>query len=151
MIDFKQMKQSVIEMTPALTPEIADGRSQISEDTDSLLSIWCEYYSLRVKRLEEQDVLFKNQNYGINFEYQFWFDIYTVTPNWLEGILSFVGKVMQKYKGDCVLESNGDIPIVIRKNGIVTVDNKLHEIHKASFNLLKLEYQEEDLKNIFIK
>lgn len=82
----------------------------------------------------------------MKFDYQFWFDVYTITPNWLEEMLSFVGKLVKAYSGDCVLESNGDTPIVMRKDGVITVDDKkLNGTQKFPFDVLGLKYQEGDL------
>jgi hypothetical protein len=146
--DFSQIKQLVKDITPTLTPEIAKGRPQISEDTDDLLRIWCEYFSICVKK-GGQHVIYRSEDYGMNFEYQFWFDVYTVTPNWLEEMLSFVGKIMKVYNGDCVLEANGDTAIVMRKDNIVVVDDKkLKGTQRFPFGGLGLEYQAGDLVQV---
>lgn len=146
--DFKQIKQTINDITPAITAEIAQGRPQISEDTEEVLSIWCEYFSLRVKK-GGQHVSFRSEDYGMNFGYQFWFDVYTVNPKWLEGMLSFIGKVMTDYTGNCVLEANGDTPIVMRKDNVVIVDDKkLKGTQRFPFHYLGLNYQEAELNAV---
>lgn len=146
--DFKQIKQTVVDNTPSVTEGIAKGRPQITENTEDLLSIWCEFFSLSVKN-GGQPIIFRSEDYGMGFQYQFWFDVYNVTPNWLEGMLSFVGKIMNLYEGDCVLESNGDTPIVMRKNKNITVDDrKLKKEQMSPFDELGLVYQTGELKQV---
>lgn len=142
---FYQIKQLVKEITPAVKTEIAKGRPQISEETDETLIIWCEYFLLCAKK-GGQRVAFRNEDYGMNFEYEFWFDVYTVTPDWLNGMLSFIGNIMKMYSGNCLLEANGDTAIVMRKdNKIVVDDKKLKGTQRFPFGELGLEYQEGDL------
>jgi hypothetical protein len=146
--DFNQIKKLVKDITPVVASDILNGRPQISEDTDDTLKIWCEYFSLRVKN-GGQHVRFRSEDYAMEFEYQFWFDIYTVTPNWMEGMLTFVGKIMKTYNGDCVLEANGDTSIVMRNNNVITVDDSnLRGLQKFPFQHLGIEYQEGKLKQV---
>lgn len=146
--NFNQLKQLVNDITPKVSPDVANGRPQIYEDTDEVLNIWCEYFSLRVKK-GGQHVKFRSEDYGITFEYQFWFDVYTATPNWLEGMLCFVGKIMKKYNGNCVLEANGDTAIVMRKDNIIIADDKkLNGTQRFPFSKLGLEYHEGDLMQV---
>lgn len=145
---FEQIKEKVIEVTPKISPDIAKGRPQVYENTDAVLKIWCEYFSLSLK-IGGQSVKNKSEDYGINFEYQLWFDIYTESPNWLEEVLCFVGKIMKTFDGDCVLESNGEQPLIVRKNMTVAVDdNKLNGLQRLPFDELGIEYQNENLKSI---
>lgn len=146
--DFSKIKESVIELIPIVPEEIAGGRPQIYENTENLLSIWCEFFSLNVKN-GGQHVRHRSEDYGMNFTYQFWFDIYTGSPNWLEKLLEFVGKIINIYYGDCVLEANGETPLVMRKNSIITIDDKkLHGAHKIPFNEMGLEYRETNFETV---
>lgn len=145
---FEQIKGKVIEVIPKISPDIAKGRPQVYENTDTVLKIWCEYFSLSVK-IGGQSVKNKSEDYGINFEYQFWFDIYTESLTWLEAILYFVGKIMITFDGDCVLESNGEQPLIVRKNKTVALDdNKLNGLQRLPFCELGIEYQNKNLKSI---
>lgn len=145
---FEQIKRSVIDNIPIVPQDVAKSRPQVSENTDNSLSVWCEYFSLLVKN-GGQPVIFRSEDYGMSFQYQFWFDAYTVTPGWFEGMLFFVGKIMNLYDGDCVLESNGDTPIVLRKNKNITVDGRgLKKEQMCLFDELQLVYQTGELKQV---
>lgn len=146
--DFNQMKKLVKDITPVVASDILNGRLQISEDSNDTLKIWCEYFALRVNN-GGQHVRFRSEDYGMEFKYQFWFDVYTVTQDWLEGMLSFVGKIMKTCDGDCILEANGDTSIVMRTNNVITVDDSnLRGLQRFPFQHLGFEYQEGHLKQV---
>lgn len=70
-----------------------------------------------------------------------------MAPDWIEGMLTFIGKIIKKYDGDCVLESNGDTPIVMRKDGVVIVDDsKLRGTQRFPFHHLGIEVEEGNLE-----
>lgn len=146
--NFEQIKRKVIEVIPPVSPDIVKGRDQLYENTDDVLKIWCEHFSLSLK-VGGQSVKNKSEDYGIDFQYQFWLDIYTASPNWLEEILFFVGKIMISFDGDCILESNGEQPLVIRKDKTVVVDDKkLYGAQKFPFDMLGLKYEESNLESV---
>ncbi len=145
---FTQIKKTVIDITPTVSQDISKGSPQIVEDTDDQLRIWCDFFSLVVKN-GGQSVRFRSEDYGMNFRYQFWFDVYTVNPNWLEGMLCFIGNIMKMYDGDCVLESNGDTPIAMRKDNSIIIDDKnLNGMQSFPFFKLGIECQQGDLKQV---
>lgn len=146
--NFEELKQLIIDTTPKVSASIANGKTQISEDTDILLNIWCEYFSLRVKN-GGQHVKFRSEDYGMNFQYQLWFDANTATVGWFEELLTFVGKIMQNCHSDCVLESNGETPLIMRKNEMIIVDaRKMNNKQILLFNKAGLEYQEGHLESV---
>ena len=146
--NFEQLKRVIIDIIPTISSGIAKGRPQITEDTDVLLNIWCEYFSIRIKN-GGQSVKFRSEDYGVNFQYQFWFDANTITVGWFEEILSFVGKIIKACDGDCVLESNGETPLVMRKKNRIIVDGrKLNDKQILSFIEGGLEYQEGHLESV---
>ena len=60
--------------------------------------------------------MFKSEDYNEKFKFQFWFDVHYVTNNWAIELMKFIGNILKNFNGNCVLESNGDTPIVMRKN-----------------------------------
>lgn len=53
-----------------------------------------------------------------------------------------IGDILKKLDGDCLLESNGDTPIVMRRDSIVIVDDKkLIGTKRFPFQELGLEYK----------
>lgn len=146
--DFEELKQLIIDTTPKGASSIASGKTQISENTDILLNIWCEHFSLRVKN-GGQPVKFRSEDYGMSFQYQFWFDANTATSGWFEELLTFVGKIMKNCDSDCVLESNGEAPLIMRKNRMITVDvRKMSDEQILLFNNAGLEYKEGHLESV---
>lgn len=146
--DFEQLKKSIISITPIVSPEIANVKPQIYKNTESLFKIWCEYFSLRVEN-ECQIIKHKSDHYGINFQYEFWFDAYITTQGWFDEIISFVGKIMKEYNGDCVLESNGDVPLIVRKDNAIIVDGgNLDDEQILLLKKLGLKYKKGDLKSL---
>ena len=93
--NFEQLKQLIIDAIPKISADIAKGKTQITEDTEGILNIWCKYFSLGVKD-GGQAVEFRSEDYGIKFQYQFWFDANTVTYGWFEELLYFIGKIYMK-------------------------------------------------------
>lgn len=145
---FAELKDFTIKIMPNAELNIPQmpQKSQVIKNSDDLLDFWCDYFSLSLRN-GGQHVEFRSQDYGMNFKYQFWFDIYTASPDWIEGMLTFIGKIIKKYDGDCVLESNGDTPIVMRKDGIVIVDDsKLRGTQRFPFHHLGIEVEEGNLE-----
>ena len=146
--NFDQLKKKVIEFIPKIPLDIAKGRAQVYENNNDVLRIWCEYFSLSIK-IGGQSVKNKSEEYGIDFHYQFWFDIYTESPRWLEEILMFIGKIMLSFDGDCILESNGEQLLLIRKDNNIVVDGKkLYGAQKFPFESLGLKYKESNLESV---
>ncbi len=43
--------------------------------------------------------------------------------NWANELITFTGEILKETEGDCILELN-DKQILLRKNGVITVDDK---------------------------
>jgi len=134
--EFNTLKQKVVEITPSIRSKIDEGEK---------FNVNCDYFSLLIKE-GGTPVKFKSEDYNDKFNFQFWFDVHYTTPNWAIELMKFVGIILENFDGSCVLESNGDTPIVMRKDGLITVDDKkLKGTQKFPFDALGLEYQEGDL------
>jgi hypothetical protein len=143
--DFSQTKKFVLQSIPQSAEDIKSGQPHIHLDDPDKFSVWCDFFTLIVRN-EGQNTKFRSEDYRMNFKYQFTFDVYTTTPNWMKNMLSFIGKMMNRYDGDFVFESNGDTPIIIRKDNKVIVDDKnLHGIERFPFHELGIDYEEGDI------
>ncbi|MFT9846397.1 SitI3 family protein [Aneurinibacillus sp. REN35] len=71
-----------------------------------------------------QGLAFISEDYQMNLTYRLWFEVFHREANWAERFMTFIGHMLSSVEGDCVLESNGDTPILIRRNGNVVVDDK---------------------------
>jgi hypothetical protein len=94
-------------------------------------------------------VCFKSEDYKMDLKYWLNFEILNAYTDWAEELMVLIGNFLKLYNSDCILESNGDTPIVIRKNTIVTVDDsKLRGTERFPFHYLGVDYQEGDLKTV---
>lgn len=50
----------------------------------------------------------------MDFKFEFWFDIYSYHTEWASKLMEFIGKILKRLDGNCLLESNGDTPILLR-------------------------------------
>lgn len=92
---------------------------------------------------------YKSECYGIKFQYEFYLNLNVNNENWIFETLRFIGKNMLKYNSNCVLEANGEQPLIIRKDNKVVVDNaKLNGFQKQVFNELGIEYTDEILETL---
>lgn len=91
-------------------------------------------------RKENKVLSFKNQEYDTNFNFLLLFEIYS-NSNWATKMMELTGKLLNHTSGDCLIESNGDTPILFRKDDCIIVDDsKLHGTAKFPFEVLNHEY-----------
>jgi hypothetical protein len=88
-------------------------------------------------------VRFRSEDHKLGFRFQMWFDIYGDAPNGIRDMMVFIGHIMRRLEGDCLLESNGDTPILLRRNRITIVDDsRLQGTQRFPFEELGIVYQE---------
>lgn len=88
-------------------------------------------------------VRFRSEDYQLGFRCQMWFDIYGDAPYAIREMMIFIGGVMRRLEGDCLLESNGDTPILLRRNRITVVDDSgLKGTQRFPFQELGIPFQE---------
>lgn len=96
-----------------------------------------------------QAIRFTSEDYEMELRYRFWFDILPAQGDWAERLMSFTGLVLSQFKGDCVLEANGDTPILVRRdNQIVVDDKKLKGTERFPFHALDQKYEEGDIERV---
>lgn len=94
-----------------------------------------------------QGLIFKSEDYGMPLRFSLWFDILPNQPDWAEKLMTFTGRLLSRIGGDCILESNGDTPILTRTGSRIVVDDKkLKGTAKFPFHALKLSFVEGDLE-----
>ena len=88
---------------------------------------------------------FKNEDYNQNFNYDLVFEVLS-NSNWAAELFQFAGLLLRYNDGACLIESNGDIPVLYRENTDIYVDDsKLHGIG-LPFDLLGMKYYRKDLE-----
>lgn len=96
-----------------------------------------------------QALRFASEDYEMELRYRFWFDILPGQGDWAERFMSFTGLVLSQFKGDCVLEANGDTPILLRRDDRIVVDDKkLKGTEGFPFHALDQQYTEGDIERV---
>ena len=85
---------------------------------------------------------FKNEDYedyNVNFSIELLFD---VRPNtkWCERLFEFSGAIMSKYDGACLIEFNGDTPVLFRVNNEIIVDDSKLNGKGLPYEMLNMKY-----------
>ncbi|WP_139025311.1 hypothetical protein [Acetonema longum] len=110
-------------------------------ESDQELAISCDSFTIKAKK-GGQEIVFAKEDYCLELNYQCWFDVYHAHSNWLNDLMRFVGKLLRNLEGDAVLLSNGDKPILMRKeNKVIVADEKINHTKKFPFHELGLSYQ----------
>lgn len=85
----------------------------------------------------------------MDFKFEFWFDIYSYHTEWASKLMEFIGKILKRLDGNCLLESNGDTPILLRWEGKIIVNDKnLAGTERFPFSYLDIKYEEGDLGSL---
>jgi hypothetical protein len=123
---------------------MSDKKAIITE-TDNELAISSEGLTIFIKE-GGHSVSFRSEDYGLKFKFDFYIDINNSYENWDIELMEFVGKLLKKYNGDFVLETNGDSVYIMRKNedGIVIVDDT--KLGFFPFDSMGIQYKKEKLK-----
>ncbi|WP_019637137.1 hypothetical protein [Paenibacillus fonticola] len=115
---------------------------EIITDSDVELEVITDGFNVSITEGGDS-VKFRSEDYGLNFKYKMWFDIYSDHSNGINELMKFVGSIMTRLNGECLLESNGDTPVMIRRDNMVIVDDKgLGGAKRFPFHELRLKYQE---------
>lgn len=119
---------------------------ELLRESSQELAIAFDSFTIKAKR-GGQEIVFANEDYCLELKYQCWFDVYHTHSNWLNDLISFVGKLIGNIEGDAILLSNGDKPILIRKENKITVaGDKINGSRRFPFHELGLSYQEGKLE-----
>lgn len=130
---FDHLKQTVTEI-------LCNG--EIITDSNVELEVITDGFNVSITEGGDS-VKFRSEDYGLDFKYKMWFDIYSDHSNGINELMKFIGSVMIRLDGECLLESNGDTPIMIRRDNMVIVDDKgLKGTERFPFHELRLKYQE---------
>lgn len=87
-----------------------------AEGDDELVAVCTEGFTLRISDAS-QGIKYTSEDYSIESNLCFWFDIITSHADWAEDMLRFVDHLLVNTSGDVVIESNADTPILLRKSG----------------------------------
>ncbi len=143
-IGFLEIKQLLIEIFRFKQIEGMD----IYKDTDKELSISCNWFSMKLN-MRSRSITFLGEDYNMDLKCQIWFELLSSVEGASEMMMYVIGRILEQTQGDAILLSNGDTPILERRNGFVTVDDtKLGGQKRFPFDKLEIEYDEGELKQM---
>lgn len=103
----------------------------------------CSWFNLSITN-NVKSILFTSEDYHLNLDYQFWFEVYYMSDGKPEEMmLELIGKILEKMADSGILLSNGDKPIIQKKDDKVTVDDsRLDSVERFPFQYLNIKYEE---------
>ena len=130
---------------------IANNDMELAEDSDHEFEIDCDWFNLSVSD-NAKGILFTSEDYNMQLEYLFWFEIHYLENDSSEKIMmEVIGNLIKilDCNCDCILFSNNDKPILKRKDNKVTVDDsKLNSSERFPFKYMNIDYLEGHLDQI---
>ncbi|WP_150276037.1 SitI3 family protein [Paenibacillus tepidiphilus] len=116
--------------------------AELNADSADELELTTDVYHLTVTEGGD-GVKFRSEDYRMSLDVQMWFDLYDGVEGRLNELMRFIGAVMQRHEGDCLLESNGDTAILLRKEQLVIADDsRLNGTQRFPFEHLGVSYRE---------
>ena len=112
--------------------------SDIHKKSSKSLVLCRESFTLNITT-GGQGVKFASEDYGSQYQHCCWFEIISSHPNWAEELMNFVNFMLAKNGGDCVLQSNGERPVMLKKSGKVYIDNSIGD-GSFPFHLIREPY-----------
>jgi len=95
-------------------------------------------FNASITKLGNDDINFKREIYDLIFNYNFYFELYRKSEDRDSEMMKFLGFIMRKYLGDCVLTLN-TVTVLIRKDEEIIVDETdTKRIKMLPYNLLEL-------------
>lgn len=114
--------------------------SEVISQSEKDIVIVADAFTLRVEA-GGHNAAFAAEDYSLEFNICFWLDINSSETSWAKDLMNFVNQLMRTTRGDLVLESNGDKPIVLRREEKVYVDCNFGN-RSFPFDLLSMKYEE---------
>lgn len=139
-LSFEELGATVVALLP--------GEGEVIRHTADELVVSFDWATMTVQE-GGQGLVFKSEDYGFPLRFSLWFDVLPDQPDWAERLMAFTGRLLSRIGGDCILESNGDTPILTRTGSRIVVDDKkMKGTAKFPFHALKLSYIEGDLEKV---
>lgn len=137
--DFNELKKVCIEY-------MSQSNSKVTE-SDNQLSISSEGFTIFLKE-GGNSVKFRSEDYDLSLNYDFYIDINGMYSNWAIELMEFIGKILNNFQGDFVLEANADFPYIMRKkqNGVIIVDDT--NLESFPFDSLGVEFKKDKLEQV---
>ncbi|PIH59292.1 hypothetical protein [Paenibacillus sp. LK1] len=113
-------------------------------EENNKLTVPCDGFTLSINE-GGPGTMFASEDYNIELKFSCYIDIISSYSHWADELMVFIGKLINGNDGDCLLELN-DKPILMRKNSVITVDDKkLNGSVEFPFHRLGLSYQVGDI------
>jgi hypothetical protein len=113
--------------------------------TDHEILAISEWATLRFSDRGEK-IEFASEDYGLVFNICAWIDITNSYAAWSSKILELVNGILNLSSGPCVLEANGEKPILLRNQDGLFVDCDLGGSEPMPFEILRTSWTEATLK-----
>lgn len=85
---------------------------------------------------------FAKEDYGLPFSICAWIDITSNNEIWSSELLKLTDNLLNLFAGACILEANGEKPILLRNQSGLFVDRNLGGSESMPFELLKDSWTE---------
>lgn len=109
----------------------------------------CSWFNLCITN-NTDSILFTSEDYHLKLDYQFWFEVYYMSDGKSENMMiELIGKILGNMADSGILLSNGDKPIIQKKEDKVIVDDsRLNTVEKFPFQYLNIKYEEGRLSQV---
>lgn len=143
MYDFERMKELSISIVKNVLEDI-----DIINSNDEL-EVSCTWFNMSLKE-NSRGITFVSEDYNLSLKFLLWFEVYYSNNGFSEEVMMrVIGNILKQFSGDCILLSNGDKPILERRNNTLVVDDsKLDSIERFPFNALEISYIEGKLEQV---
>ncbi|MDD1796270.1 hypothetical protein LRP50_24425 [Enterovibrio sp. ZSDZ42] len=118
--------------------------SKLSSESGSELSICDDSFTLRVTT-DGHNLSFAREDYGCDFNYCFWFEIFTNNIKWSTKLIVITNNLLTNIANELVLESNGEKPFIFHDSSGVFIDPNLGGKESFPFGLISKEWKEKKL------
>lgn len=137
--EFYEFKKYILYELGSLFAKIS-----IYEDSQHQLDIGCEAFNVRIAD-NSSGIQFIGEDYGLKLNFLLWFDLYYSEDRSTDQMMmKFIGEIIKKNKGQCIMLHNGDRPILKRdEEQVVVVSSK---VTSTPFYCMDIKYIEEEIE-----
>lgn len=122
---------------------IASEDVEIVKEDGNEIEFVCSWFDLNIDD-NAKGILFTSEDYRIRLNFLFWFEVYYSDDGISEKkMMELIGKLLRVTIDNGILLSNGDKPILQKKEGKIIVDDSQLDLEERfPFQYLNIEYEE---------